>query len=492
MHSTPFIRIIRLVIPFLLVALVPTCMWATPPENDPGDPGDEANMRVFVKIISVEGNKKTKPKVILRELTFNKGDSVVMKNLDEHIARSQQNIYNLGLFNEVSIKHDVLDGSLFVFISVKERWYIFPAPQIRVEERNSYDLIDAVLAGDFHRLSYGIKIGWRNITGNNEDLYFFGQSGFTQRLALDYIRPGTFSNYTDLLIGIRYNRNDEIIYGTEEGRVLWGEVEDEVLQETQSYTLGVRHRFSLYKSLRGYLQYKDRRFSDSIYAFSERFLTNQRGREHYPSLVLQWVTDKRDVTTYPLDGHVFKVHFRHTGIPDVSSTSFSKAGFAWSQYVPLSERWFFAYGTQHTFTFGRDVPFFEKNVIGIGRTEFPGTSTNLRGYQPFVIDGSYVQLPKAELKFALVPRRIVHIKQIPVKRFQDMPFGLYLTAFLDNGYVQDETISNQDTFLKNRWLTGYGLGVNIITIYDRLVRIELARNHLGQNGIYFHSSLPIR
>ena len=109
-----------------------------------------------------------------------------------------------------------------------------------------------------------------------------------------------------------------------------------------------------------------------------------------------------------------------------------------------------------------------------------------------MIDGSYVQLTKAELKFAVVPRKIVHIRQIPVKRFQDMPFGLYVTAFLDNGYVQDETISNQDTFLKNRWLTGYGLGVNIITIYDRLIRIELARNHLGQNGIYFHSSLPIR
>lgn len=476
----------------LICIMFPQVVGATSPETDPGDPVPDASMRVAVQIISVMGNKKTKPKVILRELTFSRGDTLTLNNVEGHIARSQQNIYNLGLFNEVSINHDVLEGNLFVFISVKERWYIFPAPQVRVEERNSYDLINTILDGDLHRISYGAKVGWRNLTGNNESLDFFGLMGFTDRLAIDYIRPGTFSNYTDLLLGLRYLSRNEIIYGTNDAKVLWGRIENEPLQRTHVLTAGIRHRFSLYNSILGYVQYKDRSFSDSIYAFSESFLTNQRGREHYPTIVLGWTTDKTDLRTYPLDGHVFRAYFRHSGIPGVSTTTFSKAGFSWADYVPLSKRLFFAYGTQHTFTFGRDVPFYEKNAIGIGRVDFPGTSSNLRGYQPYAIDGSYTQLTKAEIKYAIVPRKIIHIKQIPFKRFQDMPFGLYVTAFVDNGYVQDNTISNQDTFLKNTWLTGYGVGINFITIYDRLVRIEYARNHLGQGGIYFHSKFPIR
>ena len=60
------------------------------------------------------------------------------------------------------------------------------------------------------------------------------------------------------------------------------------------------------------------------------------------------------------------------------------------------------------------------------------------------------------------------------------------------GRIEDNTLSDFDTTFKGKNLLGYGIGLNIIGFYDMMVRVEYSRNHLGEGGIFFHSSLPIR
>ena len=147
---------------------------------------------------------------------------------------------------------------------------------------------------------------------------------------------------------------------------------------------------------------------------------------------------------------------------------------------------------QNVFTLGKEIPYFEKSSIGLGGKDLPGISTELRGYERYAIDGSWVGMAKAEFKFALVPYQTINLKMIPIKSFRQMPFGVYLSSYADMGYVEDQTTSNFDTTLKGKGLLGYGIGLNLIGFYDMMLRIEYSRNHLGEDGIYFHSSLPIR
>lgn len=454
--------------------------------------------RLYVQSVSILGAQKTKPVVILRELTFQKGDTLFSFELQKLFDRNQQNVYNLGLFNKVSFSKEIFENTIHIIITVKERWYIFPRPHFRLEERNSYDLVGAIKNGNLERFSYGMFLLWRNFGGYNETLQFYGQLGFSKRLYIDFLRPAIFPRQRiDMITGFHYINRKEVIYGTENGVVQWGKTQTEPSQISYNLYLGLRKRFSVYSSLYTEFSFKQYQFSDSIYTFQLNgeqapFITNDNAREYYPGLVLSYAKDKRDLKSFPLKGYKYQFFGRITGFPGFSSTQFAKLGGSWAHYIPLSKRWNFSYGTSHLYTFGKKIPFFEKTTIGINRRDIPGLSSTIRGYEPYAIDGSYIMMTKSEWKFAVFPRKIYHMRQIPFKKFQDFPLGIYLTAFSELGCVVDQTLSNHDNFLKSKWLLGYGVGLNIIGIYDTLLRIEYARNHLGQGNIYLHSSVAIK
>jgi len=448
---------------------------------------------LYVKTIIVSGALKTKPQVVLRELTFSQKDTLQVKAIPDILQRNQQNIFNLGLFNEVVIEPIVLEQDLHIVIHLKERWYIFPVPQVRFEERNSYDLFQALKNKDFHRVSYGLDLTWYNVTGRNERLSFYGQLGFSKRFRLNYTHPGIFgTKYTDLELGFSYINKNEIITGTEGAEGRWNRTDQSPLETSNNILVGIRKRFGLYKSLTARAIYSWRNYNDSLLYFNRGYIPGERLHVAYPSIMLTFENDQRDWHTYPLDGFRYRVMFRYAGPPDLATHQHAKLGFSWSQFTPLTNRLFFAYNVQNVFTVGKNIPYFEKSAIGMSRSDLPGISTNLRGYEPYAIDGTFVGMAKAEFKLAIIPYQFIHIKHIPLKCFQDMPLGMYITAFCDVGYVNDYSSTAFDTYLKDKGLMGYGMGLNVIGLYDMLFRAEYSRNHFGQGGFYFSGTLPIR
>jgi len=71
------------------------------------------------------------------------------------------------------------------------------------------------------------------------------------------------------------------------------------------------------------------------------------------------------------------------------------------------------------------------------------------------------------------------------KAYRELPFRVYLTANFDFGYVKDRYYFENNTFV-NRWLTGGGLGLDLVFYYNKLVRLEYSINHTGEKGIYLH------
>ncbi|MEL6673771.1 MAG: BamA/TamA family outer membrane protein [Bacteroidota bacterium] len=453
--------------------------------------------RVLQQII-ILGADKTKDWVILRELTFAKGKAYTLKNLEAEIPQSEQNIYNLKLFNEAAIEIQVTNVGLAAIIRVKERWYLIGYPTLRLEERNTYDLVNALLDLNFRRITYGLNAQWRNITGRNETLTFSGKLGFSQSLVVDYHRPGVWgSRSLDFTIGGSIRREKEIILGTERGVVQWRRIDLQPFQRSQEAYVVLNKRWRLYHNFTVRLGYKRFVFADSLRTFFLNGevaqpipLSSLEGR--LPSLTAAYAYDTRDLRAFPLRGIKAQAFGRLVGPKGLGSTQFAKLGGTWAHHLPLGDKWNFAYGTHHIFSWGDSLPFSEKNFHGRSNGEFNGISTNIRGYEPYMIDGTYINMNKAELKYALVPRQLVELPDMPLAQFRTVPFGCYLSLFVDTGYIIDQNFNNQDQFLKDQWLLGYGAGVNLIGVYDLLLRVEYTRNHLGQGGLYIHTTVPIK
>ena len=95
------------------------------------------NTPFVVGDIIIEGNKKTKPYIIERELPFKTGDSIYLPDLVKGFEISRQQLINTSLFNEVVISLKSFRGYVVdILIQVKERWYIFPLPYLKPIDRN--------------------------------------------------------------------------------------------------------------------------------------------------------------------------------------------------------------------------------------------------------------------------------------------------------------------------------------------------------------------
>src|SRR5262245_51412970 len=81
--------------------------WLTPldlsaQDHDPVDTVSQETLEVGRVLII--GNKVTRDRIIMRELSLHTGDTISSKNLEQVLTRDRNKIYNLRLFNTVTIR----------------------------------------------------------------------------------------------------------------------------------------------------------------------------------------------------------------------------------------------------------------------------------------------------------------------------------------------------------------------------------------------------
>jgi hypothetical protein len=67
---------------------------------------------------------------------------------------------------------------------------------------------------------------------------------------------------------------------------------------------------------------------------------------------------------------------------------------------------------------------------------------------------------------------------------------MFMNLHGDIGYVQDKFYSKNNP-LSNTWQYGYGVGLDFVTYYDIVVRLEYSINKQLQNGFFIHMSAGI-
>ena len=169
------------------------------------------NAQVKINSIVIEGNKKTKEYIILRELPYQVGSFVAKDSLAYFNTIAQQQLFNTSLFTEVLVSYSTNDSLNFnINIQLKERWYLFPIPYFRWVDRNFSQWWQQEHRS-LDRVNYGINLRGSNFTGNNDKLTLGLITGYTQQAILRYQFPYVDKKlHYGVAFGIQYFTQKEL------------------------------------------------------------------------------------------------------------------------------------------------------------------------------------------------------------------------------------------------------------------------------------------
>ena len=67
---------------------------------------------------------------------------------------------------------------------------------------------------------------------------------------------------------------------------------------------------------------------------------------------------------------------------------------------------------------------------------------------------------------------------------------MYLNIFSDIAYVEDNQFQLNNS-LSNELLFGSGIGLDLVTYYDKVLRLEYSMNKMKETGFFVHFIAPI-
>jgi len=445
----------------------------------PKDIHAHSDSAYVISNIRIVGNNKTKEYIIHRELSFELGDTILSKNIIAELANSRQNLQNTSLFNFVTIEHfPVVEMYTEVLITVTERWYVWPYPILEVADPNFNTWWETK---DVERLNWGAMVMDRNFRGRKEKLGFLLQLGYSKKAGLFYDVPYT-EKHQKIGYGLytSYVQNYEAIYGTNNNKRLFVRPSGKTREEWYNAAyLRYRNKVRISHQLIG--TYQDVMVHDSVIIKNADYFFDSTSRMRVLGLEYVFKDDHRDNKSYPLNGYFIKVNAAQRGFNMLSDVSVTLVTSELKLFSEVGAQFYWAASAKGSHVFQKRQPYFFQNSLGY--EDF------VRGYEYYVINGQSSLLLKTNLKYQLLSsgkKTLPVVKNPNIAKFH---YAFYLNAFMDGGYISDNNFQNND--LANSWLIGYGVGLDFVTYYDKVVRVEFTTNKLNEFGFFLHFVQPI-
>ncbi len=440
----------------------------------------DSNAYAVVRQVLVEGNRKTRRPILLREMGLQEGDTVLLLNLPDVLERQRRLLLNTGLFSEAEALIAALDPeahSLTLRVVVREKWYLYPSVAVDLADRN-FNVWWTEQNRDLSRINLGVKLRHRNITGRADRLSLGIQTGYTRKAEITYQIP-----YIDRakLVGLELNaladRNREWNFRTVGGEQDFFSNDTSSVLNRRRLRAGITLRPGLYTT---HLFSIERQVTtaDSVLAteINTNFLGDALRRQAYYGFFYQYTYDKRDVRPFPLRGDYFRFRLHKRGLRADDDLNRLDISAEYAHYQPLGERLNLAVNLKVKTDIQRDpVPYYNRESLGFGQ-DF------LRGYQYYIVDGLDFAFAKTTLR-ARVFDQVVKVPASPIRLFQEVPLRVFLGVHGDVGGARDpsETAGN---VLANEVLRSYGFGLYGNAWYGQVLSVEFSRNHLGEWGWY--------
>ena len=206
---------------------------------------------IRINSIEINGNKKTKDYIILNELAFKVDNSLSIKELEQKITESEENLINLKLFNFVDITSIIDQKNVTIVIDIVERWYVWPYPILEISDRNFnswWEEFSEENYNDFSRLNYGIFLNIENYRGKNELIKAKIRRGFSEQYLFSYNIP-YFKNIKNFGFNadIELKQNKKIHYTTFDNKLVYFNDVNAYVLKKYGFSFGVKYRRSINK-----------------------------------------------------------------------------------------------------------------------------------------------------------------------------------------------------------------------------------------------------
>ena len=434
---------------------------------------------VTIDKIFIIGNRRTKERIILRELDIEEGVAYQYKDLLETIRLDRRKVMNTQLFLDVKLSLVHLEKNLVdVIIRVSERWYTIPSPFFKLADRN-FNVWLTNQNRNWNRVEYGLRFFQYNFRGLNERIYFFGQLGFTQQLAVRYQVPyidKAQKNGLEFAVSLSENANTNYI--TEGHRLIFTDSLNESTYSRRGW-VGWRYRPSFYNNHYMELRYNEVAISDTIAALNPNYFLDGANQQQYFQLSYSFENDHRDFVGYPLKGYRWGVEFSKLGLGIFDDLNMFRIRGEAAKYASLGKGFFYGGVGRGYFSSTGVQPY--ANLTGLGFNQ-----VWIRGYELDAIEGQAFFMQQNTLSKRLFSEEFDISRFMPIDQFNTIPLAMYLKVYFDHGYLWNDIpyLTNQP--LANRYLYGYGLGVDIVSFYDFVFRVEHSWKHDGSSGIFLH------
>lgn len=442
---------------------------------------DVSDTIVTVSEIKFEGNKITRDRIIRRELIFSEGDTMLISELRDKVEQSRKNLMNTSLFNFVTYEIALTGGtraSALVTFRFIERWYVWPVPILEFADRNFNEWLKKK---DLRRLNYGMFLTWNNFRGRRERVILYTRFGYDEQYLVSYEIPYINKSQT---LGLGFSggwaQNHEIAYNSEDNREVYFRSDQNYPQRIYFGYTELYYRKGIHRFHRAMAAFTHLHVMDSVLIKNPDYSFGPATDNRFITLLYHFRSDYRDFKQYPLNGYYFDVTFEQKGLGLFDPVPVHALSIETNlrKYLPLKGRFYWATGLTAKISPLWDQPYFYMQGLGYQRNF-------VRGYEYYVVDGRHFGLMKNNLKYELLKMREFTIPFIPSEKFNKLYYAFYLNLFADFGYVFD-TRPDVVNPLANKILRGYGLGIDFVTYYDFVLRVEYSTNGRGESGFFIH------
>ena len=440
----------------------------------------------MVKIdkIFITGNKKTKDFIIKRELSLEEGKMVAYEDLEEILKKDRQKISNTRLFVKVEITALPLSNHLYdILIEVSERWYVIPSPIFQLADRNFNDWwINQ--NRDISRVNVGFKFTHYNFRGRSEKLSLLAQFGYARNFAASYYVPYidrtrkngmglsfAYSEFTNVPIHTIAHKREFV--GIEELE------RKEPLRENYSVGLTFTRRASFYNTHSAFLSFNSNHIADTVLRLNPDYLLTGKNSLRHFNLSYYFRRDLRDAFNYPLRGFLVNAGVNKRGLGIYNDINLFSISANYNHHFPLGKRFYFSNAFSTRLSTPSKQPYQFLTGLGYG-------GEYIRGYELYVIEGQHHFLNKTEFKFQLLKKDLSLGDLMPVEQFKYVPIAIYPKLFLDAGYVITPQPYPTNEKFTNVPLWGAGFGLDVVSFYDFVIRMEYAFNSHREKGFYLN------
>jgi outer membrane protein assembly factor BamA len=441
--------------------------------NNLGTITDTLPQTVVIGNISITGFKRTKPYIIQREVPFKKEESIQRSELPKKIELCRQQIMNTSLFVDVTVTVEYpLPDIVFVNIVVKERWYLFPLPVFELIDRN-FNTWWVEHRRSLERINYGLYFVHKNLSGRNDKLNIGLISGYTQRASLRYENPFLDKSLKHgMNLGFSYSRNREVNYRTDSSKQRFFKNEKQFLIRQIRVDLAYTYRPAIKTRNIFRVSYNDIQINDTVRKLNPEFFPASLTRIRFPDFTYVIQYFNVDYIPYPLKGFSGEAQFYKRFGRGNNMWQIAGRGTYSKQVLPKSYVQFQASGLVR---FPYKQPYYNLRMFG-------SSDLYMRGLEYYIIDGVAGGMVRATAKHKALDFGIPNPLS---KSHTKIPVRVFVKTYGDMGYAYNPKPGT--SLFNNKLLKTWGIGIDVVTIYDIVFKLEYSFNQIGEKGLFVHT-----